>query len=130
MFCIHCGNQLPDNALFCSKCGKPTQNNISKGGGVTTAPQSNSSPYELCEFLLERNQGFMGIGAGFTITIVVTGLNGRKIVRSEIVYDGFKSGDKKAQELVDAFANEYAQNGWQALPSKKEWGVILPRFQR
>ena len=24
MFCIHCGNSLPDNAAFCNVCGKPT----------------------------------------------------------------------------------------------------------
>lgn len=31
MFCIHCGTQLPDEAKFCSKCGKPTQDvNVSE----------------------------------------------------------------------------------------------------
>ena len=25
MFCIHCGALLPDDAKFCSKCGRPTQ---------------------------------------------------------------------------------------------------------
>ena len=26
MFCINCGTQLPDDASFCSKCGKPQRN--------------------------------------------------------------------------------------------------------
>lgn len=28
MFCSNCGSQLSDESLFCSKCGKPTKNNI------------------------------------------------------------------------------------------------------
>ncbi|MDO4883294.1 MAG: zinc-ribbon domain-containing protein, partial [Oscillospiraceae bacterium] len=25
-FCKHCGNQLPDDAAFCSNCGTPVDN--------------------------------------------------------------------------------------------------------
>ncbi len=36
MFCEKCGNQIPDNATFCEKCGAPT--NATPGAGPYAAP--------------------------------------------------------------------------------------------
>ena len=30
MFCEQCGNKNPDNAVFCTKCGEPADNNNKK----------------------------------------------------------------------------------------------------
>lgn len=32
MFCIHCGQTLPEDALFCSKCGRKTEDQAEASG--------------------------------------------------------------------------------------------------
>ena len=42
MFCVKCGQQLPDNAKFCFQCGTPV-------GGNNVAPPSLPERWETCE---------------------------------------------------------------------------------
>lgn len=47
MFCRHCGAQLPDDANFCSKCGKPQ---TPAEGRAAAAP---AQAVEVCEVVAE-----------------------------------------------------------------------------
>lgn len=40
MHCPYCGNALPDNAAFCSNCGKPV---VAQATAQTTDPYANSN---------------------------------------------------------------------------------------
>src|SRR4051812_23561471 len=42
MFCTMCGTQLPDDAAFCSRCGKST-------GAVTGAPREAAERWEFTQ---------------------------------------------------------------------------------
>jgi hypothetical protein len=42
MFCTNCGTQLPDEAKFCSNCGKPTHGTPS-GSGLSESGDSGDS---------------------------------------------------------------------------------------
>lgn len=42
MFCNKCGNQLPDKAVFCTKCGAPQNNNTQQQGNSRTIQQSGN----------------------------------------------------------------------------------------
>ena len=66
MFCINCGTQLPDDAKFCFKCGKP-QDSGTRTGQPSSLPESvrfAKSPdtsIETCEiFWKETHQGWTG----------------------------------------------------------------------
>lgn len=39
MFCNKCGNQLPDKAAFCTKCGAPQKNDVQQAGNQQSSPQ-------------------------------------------------------------------------------------------
>ena len=50
MYCVKCGQQLPDDAAFCMKCGAPQR------GGVS-APAAGPPRWETCEIDLEEAEG-------------------------------------------------------------------------
>ena len=51
MFCYNCGTQLPDEATFCSKCGKPQ-----KQGAQVAEPTQIKESWETCEIQIgEKN---------------------------------------------------------------------------
>lgn len=39
-YCVNCGNQLPDDANFCSKCGKQVTSNVASSQTTTSTGQS------------------------------------------------------------------------------------------
>lgn len=48
MFCRHCGKELPDDAAFCTACGKPQRTNADTGEKpASTDAQNTSTGYEL-----------------------------------------------------------------------------------
>lgn len=40
MFCLNCGNQIPENTKFCNHCGAPQ----SSGSGQTSQPYMSQQP--------------------------------------------------------------------------------------
>ncbi len=44
IYCIQCGNQLPDDAKFCYKCGAAIPSGVSGGGGAGRAPTAPAAP--------------------------------------------------------------------------------------
>ena len=51
MYCVNCGAEIPDNAKFCERCGKPTPNNPAASENTPTqqaaqytAPQQTGKP--------------------------------------------------------------------------------------
>ncbi|WP_418742245.1 zinc-ribbon domain-containing protein, partial [Enorma massiliensis] len=45
MFCTQCGNQLPDDSRFCSRCGAPVgAPTFASNQAVSATPQTPSAP--------------------------------------------------------------------------------------
>lgn len=44
MFCIRCGDQLPEEAAFCSSCGNPVGSRANAPGAATPSPVVASEP--------------------------------------------------------------------------------------
>ena len=40
MFCVHCCTRLPEEARFCSRCGKPTDNLVAPSPTASSSPTS------------------------------------------------------------------------------------------
>lgn len=43
MFCIYCGNQLPDDALFCDKCGEKTPEGVAASANRSMTESASSA---------------------------------------------------------------------------------------
>src|SRR5579884_2172507 len=41
MFCLYCGNTLPDDALFCNACGKQQHFDAAKQADISSSTQTN-----------------------------------------------------------------------------------------
>lgn len=63
MFCKHCGKEVPDNAVFCTECGKP----LSEQSPNTSAPVVNASGLEIAP---------RSIVTAILLTIVTCGIYG------------------------------------------------------
>lgn len=45
MYCIHCGKEIPDDAEFCTFCGKSVSDRLPGQEGAQAAPQSPAPAY-------------------------------------------------------------------------------------
>ncbi len=79
MYCVKCGQELPDDALFCSKCGMPITAQNSPGDSmrdsVSESQKTNESiswkeSYLNSEPKNRNGKVFAVIGAVFTVVIV------------------------------------------------------------
>ena len=60
MYCIHCGASMPDEAKYCSTCGKSQSTKPGQEGAqVVQANLSNNGQpqYEYCEIVFESKMG-------------------------------------------------------------------------
>ncbi|MCR4891461.1 MAG: zinc-ribbon domain-containing protein, partial [Lachnospiraceae bacterium] len=76
MFCKNCGIELPDNALFCSKCGQQ-QNpapNLYKGPGTMDKESSSAAPGPMEPMQAPNNNGKAPKGGKKTILWIACGI--------------------------------------------------------
>lgn len=110
MFCRYCGTELPDEANFCLKCGKPQTPSV-----VVDEPK-----WETCRIVMETvkeagifpNSGIRrkgeycfnakGIGPDFSYSV------GRSVMWND------DSRPEAPQEALKGLVNELLKDGWEA----------------
>lgn len=122
MFCIACGTELPDEAKFCFKCGKPTP-----CGEIKI-----KIPEETCEIVYEITGEKHGI---YPRTLLRFKAQAQKAdgeycagVSNEFEASIFdypgrpEKKNKKHKKALELLTEKLKQNGWQEKESKgKEW---------
>jgi hypothetical protein len=100
MFCTNCGTQLPDDAKFCSNCGKPTHGAPSGSGSATQPERISTGQTETA--WIEAEKKWAGLGPGLlghvvpgvsqpfdiTLTVMASGPPGTGSV--PIISNGFR----------------------------------------
>jgi hypothetical protein len=123
MYCISCGTELPDNAVFCSKCGKSQK--------ISTAPEIRKS--ETCEiiYVLVQPVDWESI-TRFKFVAEAVGPNGKDNIL-ETVTLGIKGNVQIERSYWGIFVDELIDllllDGWQPSESRGEnwWSY---RFRR
>jgi hypothetical protein len=124
MYCSNCGTQLPDDANFCLKCGKPQKENVS----------FDESKYETCEIVFEWvSKGTLGMGATkMRFWAKAIGAEGIYNAGRSDVFSGWQLGpdasETKQVNALNQFIDRLASNGWEPLTRGECW--FSYRFQR
>lgn len=106
-FCINCGEQLDDNATYCSKCGALQKENskstIKSVTDVAVSLKSKSSIFKVVA---------AGIGVIIIVLIIFNLFFGNYKTPIKNFYNGFEDGSWKKissalpEDVVDIFENE------------------------
>ena len=128
MYCRYCGQQLPDDSAFCSKCGKKVQHE----GNQAAEPVKQAAPpaekVEHCRLeLVEIDSPWSLFGNTRNKFQAVTD-DGQVIYQSEkfkvsgFSYDGPEEVSKKYRDLVEKAVLTLAVDGWKKLPGcRRRW---------
>ncbi len=117
MYCIHCGHQLPNDAAFCSACGKPVQ-----GGEAVKAAVPIEQVTEKCHIELWEQEAKWSLFGKTTNKFQAIDDNGNILLESEkfkmtgFSYDGPEETSKKYRDMMDKMVLELAMEGWKKLP--------------
>lgn len=127
MYCWNCGAQIPDESIFCFKCGK-TQKQVSQ----------NDEVKEPCEIVSEKvADGGIFSGDRFKFWAKAIGPNGQYSAGESKVFTGYYGGhysypdkdNKENQEALESLVNWLVKDGWEATGDRgSEWWNI--RFRR
>ncbi len=109
MFCKNCGKQLPDDAVFCTYCGIPLNNNVTSSRGIN----------KKIALLLIVMSIFSAIVLSFALAVVVTNREKAKNVQknTEVV-----SNDKDVQitETITAVPREGKKASNEPIPQTQQ----------
>ncbi len=108
MFCKNCGNEIKDNAKFCSKCGTPTISDNSEQQNTDTTDNNSKSDSEQKaeEFANKVGRGC----AGIYMILITIGIIGVLIVVIGLIIMGIKHiahGKFDTEEVQEAYLEEY-----------------------
>jgi len=107
MFCSKCGTEIPDEANFCWKCGKPQ-----KEGVVTDPPK-----YEICEIVWShRKDGFHPFSICFWAKAI--GKTGVYSAGQSSYFFGFdtpRSDETDAYNAHKQLIEKLTKDGWEPL---------------
>ena len=113
MFCSNCRTQLPDEANFCWKCGKPQKQGV----------QVEEAKYEICEIKVYHNSSLFNNYFEFYAEAI--GPKGAYVVgrTPRFAYSPYRieigGGEyRKQYALVMALASELTQAGWEPVPTQ------------
>jgi hypothetical protein len=126
MYCVHCGTNLPDEALFCWKCGKPQK------GGV----QQEEPKYDTCQIVMNN------LGEAFGRTVFhfkfqgdAIGPNGKYVACETPKYTSdinYEVPRRKFERVVDELVRNLISDGWEPIESRGEnwWNFQFRRQAR
>jgi hypothetical protein len=117
MFCGNCGKELPNDANFCLKCGKPQ--------GTTV--QAEAPFWEMCEiYFFAKSKGlFSSVGYFWTEAIGPKGKynagQSESLIGTGVSVDVFDNvteyGDtKKLHEALHKLIQRLTSEGWEPIP--------------
>ncbi len=122
IYCMQCGKELPDDANFCLKCGKPI------GNAVKPAPQSEQQ-WEYCEIVCEHS-GFFG-GKSYFLAKAIGAKGVYEAGRSTTPFGIYPSGPDggyspagtggKYQSALDEVLAALSAKGWQPVGRDTEY---------
>ncbi len=125
MFCSNCGTQLPDEANFCWKCGKPQK----------TGVQVDEPKWETCEIVyadirlagpLSRTIQFWAKAVG-PLGVYNAGESTKVKAGVSDSYEPCEWNNKHVT-AVNSLVAQLAKDNWQPLPRGQYWYSY--RFQR
>ena len=127
MFCWNCGTQIPDEASFCLKCGKPQKQGSQK-----------DEIKETCEIDSEKvADGSILSGDHFKFWGRAIGTRGQYSAGESKVFTGYYGGsysypdkdNKENREALESLVNWLVKDGWEATGDRgSNWWNL--RFQR
>jgi hypothetical protein len=127
MYCKNCGTELPDNANYCMKCGKPQ---------VADMAQLEETRWEKCEiekeYITDTIAGAMGLGGNkVCFQAKAIGVDGFYIAgKSEIFKESHVSVPiTKEIPILEALVAMLAKDGWEPMGTKGEFWYSY-KFQR
>jgi hypothetical protein len=122
MTCPHCAHVLPDDANYCSDCGRE----------VRVAGRGVSVQREICEIYRSQEQGGWFHAGDTYWEAIAIGPKGRYTVGRSVTCPrkavGSQREVKHADAVLDQLIAEIVQEGWQPLPRGPEWYSY--RFER
>jgi hypothetical protein len=106
MFCSNCGTQIPDDASFCSKCGK------SQSAGFSTG----EIKWETCEIAYKQttNGIVWEIGHFYAEAIGPIGVYEAARAKSLTEYSGPSSDNQRVVEAHKDLAGQLVRAGWES----------------
>jgi len=118
MYCWNCGTQLPDNANFCSKCGKQQ-----KPGEQPIEPNLKEEKWETCEILFD-SQYQLGRGWIFWFWAKAIGPEGEYSAGSSgqllagPIFDKPNSDNRETKMAHSELVAKLVSDGWEPVPNK------------
>ena len=119
MYCTSCRTQLPDEANFCWKCGKPQRPHV----------QPDEPKWEMCEIRYEKlKQGWTSEFRFWAEAIGPTGSYNAGQSRVFKARRAWPISNAESQEEINALIYRLTKAGWEALPRGEHW--FSYRFRR
>lgn len=126
MFCYNCGTQLPDDATFCSKCGKPQKT------AQAIAQPTESVRYDTCEIKWRYTQGFLASNQQFAFVAFALGTKGGYVVAESSVLTNVgpilndeglaaKSNNPALRAALEGVITHLTKEGWESVGSGTKW---------
>ena len=105
MFCKYCGNQLPEDAKFCPKCGKVTEEQANNYSSYEPEPiVFNDVKNDFVSKQKDEDAGsilkFAILGLAFSVPVSILGLIFTIIAKSKVKRFIYKYGDTEGRATV------------------------------
>ena len=132
MYCWNCGSQLPDEAIFCHKCGKQQRYGGQQIGSSLT---KDNITLETCEIVFDSTQHLVA-GAIFWFWAKAIGPNGEysagnspQVIVGSRFFDEPKMNDRQTKMAHSSLVAALVSDGWEPMPVRgPNWWNY--RFQR
>lgn len=116
MYCVSCGTQLPDEANFCLKCGKPQKPDV----------RADEPQWELCEITLEVVTSGFFADIKYKYVAKAVGPNGIYMVGETPLIK--QNANKQQEKAVDTLVTQLTRTNWEA--TGKGEGQYNYKFRR